>query len=174
MTGLIRPVLAVGLLTAVLSTAPVSGAQQPTECNTTTVLNFRPGLSETPGSGTYNAREGTEECNGPIQGEQPTGPVSVDLDGRYGTSDPDTCSEGGEAWGVAKHNVPTKDGTKTFTVIYTVKFGGISGGLVSGTFNGDYFSGTFTFRPVQGDCISAPVTKAELKFKGTWHEYRSH
>jgi hypothetical protein len=174
MTRLIRGLMAIGIMASVFTAAPAQGAQQGTECNATAILTFTPGLSETPTSGTHTGRDGTEECNGPIQGEQPTGPVTVDFDGRYGTRDPDTCSGGGEGWGVANHYVPTKDGTKTFRVIFTVKFGGIAGSLVSGTFDGDYYSGSFTFRPLQGDCINSPVTKAELKFKGTWHEYRSN
>lgn len=172
MKSMLRYLTALVLLSTALTAAPTAGAQQATECNTTAVLVFRPGLSETPSSGTYNARDGREECNGPIQGAQPTGPITVDLDGRYGASDPDTCSGGGEGWGVANHHVPTRDGTRTFRVIYTYKAGGISGGLVSGTFDGDYFSGTFNFRPVKGDCVSSPLTQAELKFKGTWHDYR--
>lgn len=43
---------------------------------------------------------------------------------------------------------------------------------MSGTFEGDYFSGTFSFRPLEGDCVTSPVTKSDLTFKGTWHEYR--
>lgn len=172
MRSLLRGLVAVGLLGSVLTAAPAGQAQQATECNAKAIMTMRPGISETPSSGTHIGREGTEECNGPIQGAEPTGSVAVDWDGRYGTSDPDTCSRGGEAWGVANHYVPTKDGTKTFRVIFTAKFGGISGGLLSGTFEGDYFSGTFSVRPIEGDCVTSPITKADVTFKGTWHDYR--
>jgi hypothetical protein len=136
------------------------------------VMRLRPGISETPSAGTAYGREGVQECNGPVLGEQPTGEIGHDFDGRYGTDGPDTCSRGGEGWGVANHYVPTKNGTKTFRNIFTYKFGGVSGGIVSGTFEGDYFSGTFSIRPLEGDCVTSPVTKADLTVKGTWHEYR--
>ena len=161
-----------GLLCPVLVVAPPSQAQQATECTGRTTMRLVPGMSESPSSGTFNGREGTHECNGPILGEQETGTSGHEMDGRYGTNDPDTCSRGGEGWGVAYHYVPTKNGTKTFRNIFTMEFGGISGGIVSGTFEGDYFSGTFSFKPLEGDCVTSPVTKADVAFKGTWHEYR--
>lgn len=164
--------LTVGLLGPVLAGAPPSHAQPATECTSEMVMRLRPGISETPSAGTANGREGVQECNGPVLGEQPTGEIGHDFDGRYGTDGPDTCSGGGEGWGVANHYVPTKNGTKTFRNIFTYKFGGVSGGIVSGTFEGDYFSGTFSIRPLEGDCVTSPVTKGDLTVKGTWHEYR--
>lgn len=171
--GLLVAVTTAALLSSGLVLAPSGQAQQATECTGKALFTMAPGLSETPSSGTHNGRNGTEDCNGPVQGETPTGPVAVEWDGRYGTVDPDTCSSGGEGWAVAYHYVPTANGTKVFRVIALFRYGGVSNGIVSGTFEGDYFSGTLRITmPVNGDCVSSPMTKAEMEFTGTWHEYR--
>lgn len=170
---LLRALVAMAFLGSVVGVAPASQAQQATECTGVTPMTFTPGLSESPSSGTHNGRDGTHECNGPVLGDQPTGTGGHDWDGRYGTDGMDTCTEGGEGWGVANHYVPTKDGKKTIRNVFTFKYGGISGGIVSGTFEGDHFSGTFSFKPLEGDCVTAPLTKGEVTYKGTYHEYRA-
>jgi hypothetical protein len=171
--GLLTSVTTAALFSSVLLVAPAGQAQQATECTGKAVFTMTPGLSETPSSGTHNGRNGTEDCNGPLQGENPTGPIAVEWDGRYGTADPDTCSSGGEGWAVAYHYVPTANGTKIVRVIALIKYGGVSNGVLSGTFEGDYFSGTLRItKPVEGDCLTSPMTKTELTWAGTWHEYR--
>jgi hypothetical protein len=43
------------------------------------------------------------------------------------------------------------------------------GGVGAGEFKGSRFSGTFEFTPTQGDCITAPVTKAKVFGEGILH-----
>lgn len=167
---LLAGLLTIGLLGPVLVAAPASGAEQGTECSGTAIVTLVPGLSEQPSSGVHNGREGKADCNGPVQGERPTGPMAIEWDGRYGTQDPDTCAKG-EGWGIATHTVPTADGPKTFQVTFTFLYWDARGSI-SGAFQGDYFSGTFQLEPLEGDCVSSPVTKSRLSFRGTWHEHR--
>ncbi|MGH2578097.1 MAG: hypothetical protein ACRDG9_10180 [Actinomycetota bacterium] len=49
---------------------------------------------------------------------------------------------------------------------FTFDFGGLSGGLVRGNFDGEVFSGTFTFTPVEGDCVTAAATKGRVQGEG--------
>jgi hypothetical protein len=156
--------LVVAFLGSVLVGAPAGGAeQQGTECSGKAIMTFTPGLSDQPSSGTHSGREGKSDCNGPM---------ATEWDGRYGTQDPDMCSKGGEGWGVATHTVTTADGPQSFDAVFTFQYLAISNGLISGNFQGDYFSGTFQLKPLEGDCVSSPVTKAELTFRGTSHEQR--
>jgi hypothetical protein len=163
--------LTAALLVSGLVAAPTSGADQGTECRGRATMTFDPGISEQPSSGIHHGREGTADCNGRVRGEQPTGPVTIEWDGRYGTQDSDTCSLG-EGWGLATHTVPTADGSKSFKVVFTYRYVRHADGVVSGAFEGDYFSGTFEVEPLQGDCVGTAVTKAGVIFRGTWHEHR--
>lgn len=156
---------------AVGGTPHVSAAE--TECTGTAEMAVSPGMSREPTSGIIRARNGTEHCTGAVNGADPTGDPAVEWDGRYGTRDGSTCASGGEGWGVAYHTVKTKDGPKVFRNVFTITYGGLQNGLISGTFRGDYFSGTFTFRPLDGDCVTAPMTKVEARFRGTWHDYEA-
>lgn len=51
--------------------------------------------------------------------------------------------------------------TATFT------FGGLSGGFLNGTIEGERLSGTFRFTPTEGDCFTTPVTKGSARIEGT-------
>jgi hypothetical protein len=90
------------------------------------------------------------------------GTGTIGIDGRYGTGDPVTCASGGEGWGVFSYTY----GGKTIKDTLTFDFGGISGGVVSGRIFGEHYSGTFTSTPTEGDCVTAPVTKADVKTDG--------
>ena len=59
----------------------------------------------------------------------------------------------------------TFDG-KTVKDTFTFEFGGIAGGIVTGTYEGERYSGTFTATPIEGDCVSAPATKARVQLDG--------
>ena len=163
----------VGMLGISVGVAPPASAAE-TECTGSAEMTVSPGMSQEPTSGTQAGRKGTEQCTGPLNGADPTGDPTVEWDGRYGTANPDTCAGGGEGWGVAYHAVPTRDGARVVRNVFTITFGGLENGLMSGVFKGDYFSGTFTFRPLEGDCVTAPVTKVAVEFKGTWHDYRAN
>jgi hypothetical protein len=135
---------------------PAAGADEGRRCTAELVISFSPGVGSEPTSGVFHSDgdSGRLDCGGP------TGTIGED--GRYGTGKPVTCSSGGEGWGV--HSL-TLDG-KTIRNTFTFDFGGISGGLVSGRFSGERYSGTFTFTPIDGDCVSSPVTKGNVKLDG--------
>lgn len=73
-----------------------------------------------------------------------------------------TCTSGGEGWGVFSYTY----GGKTIQDTLTFDFGGISGGIISGRIFGERYAGTFTFTPVEGDCVTAPVTRADIRTDG--------
>jgi hypothetical protein len=132
-------------------------AQQGTHCTAEFVVVLDPGIGSEPSSGTFKSPEpGTITCDG-------GGTGTFRADGRYGTKDGDTCSSGGEGWGVHSLTIDGKDIQNTFTF----DFGGLSGGFVNGTFDGDAFSGTFTFTPTKGDCVTAAATEGDVKIDGT-------
>ncbi len=138
------------------ATAPAE-AQQGTKCTGTFDVSLSPGIGSEPSSGSFNSggETGTISCDGGGKG-------TAGVDGRYGTKDGDTCSDGGEGWGVQSFTMG-KDNLKNSI---TFEFGGLSGGLVNGTFDGDHFSGTFTFTPTKGDCVTTPATEGRVNFEG--------
>jgi hypothetical protein len=159
--------LAVGFVGSVLMTTPASSAQKKgPECTGRAVMTFTPGLSEEPTSGTHSGRDGEADCQGQV--DRPLGPMATAWEGRFGTQDPDTCAKGGEGWGMATQTLGSADDEAVFTFQYFA----MAKGVISGVFQGDYFSGTFQLKPLEGDCVSSPVTKAELTFQGHWHEQR--
>jgi hypothetical protein len=161
--------LAVGFVGSLLMSSPAGSAEQrDPECSGTAIVTFTPGLSDEPSSGTHSGRDGKTECKG--EGERPMGPMATGWEGRFGTQDPDTCAKGGEGWGMATQTAPA--GPENRDAIFTFQYFAITDGVISGVFQGDYFSGTFQLKPLEGDCVSSPVTKAELTFQGHWHEQR--
>ena len=177
---LLLPVFVGGGLMAVPAGGASGGPQAETVCTngqSRETITFTPGVSETPSAGFWfsSGELGTEQCTGPVLDYEPTGPVTIrHHGGRFGTTDPDTCSTGGEGWGVATHTIPTKDGTKTIVNTFTFTYGGLHHGGITGTFDGDYYSGTVAFEVLEGDCVTTPITKARIAFAGTWHPYRAH
>lgn len=156
-----------------------SGPQGETVCTngeSREVITFTPGVSQTPSAGSWfsSGDAGTEVCTGPVLGYEATGPVTIrHHGGRVGTKDPDMCSTGGEGFGVATHTIPTKDGTKTVVNSFTFTYGGLSHGVITGRFVGDYYSGTVAFQVLEGDCVTSPITKAQIAFEGSWHDFRA-
>jgi hypothetical protein len=173
------PLVAGSGLVAVPAGVASGGLQGQTVCSngeSRETISFTPGVSETPAAGSWfsSGDSGTEQCTGPVLGYEPTGPVTIRHNGgRFGTDDPDVCSTGGEGWGVATHTIPTKDGTKMIVNTFTFTYGGLRHGGITGTFEGDYYSGTVAFEVLEGDCVSSPITKVRIAFAGTWHEYRA-
>lgn len=148
-------------------------AQQGTRCTFEFEVILSPGLSMSGSSGTHGTSSpGTLTCNGLVNGKQPTGTGTLGEEGRYGTKDPDTCASGGEGDGVDTLRVPTAAGFETVVSQFTFTFGGklpTHGGLAAGEFEGNHFTGTFEFTPTEGDCITAPVTKAKVVGEGVIH-----
>ncbi len=140
-----------------LATLP-AGAAPGTHCTAEVVLTLAPGLSEQPGPGTFHSdgENGTISCDDGTTG-------TFGGDGRYGEQKPVTCSSGGDAWGVQSITV----NEKTIKNTVTIDFGGISSGFLSGTFDGERYSGTFTYTPTEGDCFTQPNTKGTVRLDGT-------
>lgn len=112
---------------------------------------------------------GTEECNGPIEGYQPTGTIRTRHSVTYGYLDPDTCS-GVEGKGFADHSIPTANGIVVLRNPFTATFNPLSDPPArSGTFVGERFSGRFWLRPIEGDCVNSPLTRIEVGWFGNWH-----
>lgn len=137
-------------------------ADSGTTCTVENPVTLSPGLSLQGSTGTFdNSATGTVECDGPVNGVQPTGPGTFHDKGTYGTQDPDDCVRGGEGQGAYTMVLPTADGEQTVVLPFTVEFGAPStnGGLVGVHTRGDGFAGEFGGTPTAGDCVSAPVTE---------------
>ena len=142
-----------------------------TPCTFAFDVTVSPGLSSTAkssGTVTSNGQTGTITCNGPVNGKQPTGAGTIGVTGRYGTKNGgDTCQSGGNGDGVDTLIIPTAGGSQTVTSHFTYVYGALKGGgLISGTFTGDRFSGTFDVQLTQGDCVTKPFTKGHVTGKG--------
>lgn len=143
-----------GMVTLV---TPVGARPQDTACKAEYILTISPFGTQPVSHGTAHSggESGTINC-----GSGSTG--TIGFDGRYGTKEPATCTSGGEGWGVFSYTF----GGKTVKDTLTFDFGKISGGVVSGTFKGERYSGTLTSTPIEGNCASEPVTKTRVQLDG--------
>lgn len=146
--------------------------EEVTRCTFELDIILDPGLSMNPSTGMhYSARPGMLECHGPVNGRQPTGAGTVSEDGPYGTVDPDSCMSGGEATGTDRLTVPTADGPQKINSEFTATYGKLSNknGIFGGEFTGTRFTGSFTFRVLEGDCVTSPITKVRVTGEGVIH-----
>jgi hypothetical protein len=144
-------------------------------CRFSFYASLSPGLSGTPGSGTITTggQSGTLQCTGPVEGADPNGRGVTGVEGRYGVAHANSCLSAitgdGDGAGMNSLTIPTTAGTKDIGQTFTFTYGGkppSGGGFVSGEFKGPRFSGSFEITPVDGDCISAPVTKVHVTGEG--------
>lgn len=150
-----------------ISTSEVR-ADSGTTCTVENPVTLSPGLSLQGSTGTFdNQNRGTVECDGPVDGVQPTGKGTFLDKGSYGTKDPDDCVGGGEGEGAYTMVLPTAHGEHTVVLPFTLEFGAPStaGGLVGVHTRGDGFTGEFGGTPTAGDCVSAPVTEVVVQGK---------
>ena len=164
-------VVTLALLGSGAGVAPVNGAEG-TPCKGSFVIVFDPGLSMQPGTGRhYSESPGTVECKGPVNGHVATDTGTLTQEGRYGIDDPDSCPAGGEADGTDHLTIPTANGAQNIDSPFIVVFGKMSNknGPLGGEFKGSRFSGSFTVEPLEGDCVSRPLTKAKVNFEGILH-----
>lgn len=143
----------------------VEGRPGDTHCLAEFDVVVSPGLSNAPSSGTFtsNGETGTITCHGPINGWQPTGIGSRAEAGDYGVKDPDTCG-GGEASFTFSFTIPTVGGNQHVTGTGTATYGPLQGAApYGGTFTGERMYGKFQATPVEGDCVTSPVTKIHLR-----------
>ena len=127
-------------------------------------LTISPGISVEGTSGSFSQTSGAMDCEGPFDGRTPTGVGSYQDSGRYGTEDADTCQDGGEGEGVFSSSVPTTDGDLQLTGPYAFTFGDLTSnpGFVSGEFRGDGVRGIFKITPIEGDCVTSPITRVRV------------
>lgn len=149
-------------------------AQRATSCSFVLDLDASPGLSLQPGPSRFTSggETGTLTCDGPVNGLQPTGPGAIGVLGDLSGSCTSAATGDGGGSGTETLTVPTSGGAQRFTSRFTFSFGRrlpTHGGLVAGEFTGDHFSGSFEFTPVQGDCVSRPVTRAHVVGEGLLH-----
>jgi hypothetical protein len=175
----------VGVVVPPLSLAgwPGAGAASGSECRFSSEFTIYPGLSATPNSGAFSSvpATGRLECDGPVRGARPTGSGSFAATGRYGTADPDSCLSGGEGAALQSFVLPTAEGELAFTnaVTFTLQLlpgpegeeraplrRWLSGAIISGTFEGEAASGTFDVTALEGDCVTAPVTRVLFTARG--------
>lgn len=149
--------------------APPAGAGGATVCAFRSEVVVSPGLStaESTGDSTSDGETGTMECDGWVDGKQPTGPGTFGFAGRYGTAGPDTCASGGEGDGVQSFTIPTRQGPVELANRLSFSYRESAGGVISGRFHGDQLTGTFEIVPLEGDCSKTPVTRMVIRGEGT-------
>ena len=163
--------MALAFLGSVGGVQPATGVDG-TPCTFDFVIVLDPGLSMEGSAGRhFSDGLGTIDCDGPVNGHAATGTGTLGEDGPYGTDDPDSCTAGGEATGTDYFTIPTAGGLQRIASEFTASFGKLSnqGGLFHGEFTGSRFTGTFRFSAVEGDCVTAPVTKARVSGEGIIH-----
>jgi hypothetical protein len=172
-----RASIAVGLVvlftfgpgTPARAAAPPAG----TPCTFEIDVVAAPGLATEPSSGSLrsNGQSGTITCTGSVNGSPASGAGRMGFSGRYGTGPGgDTCQAGGGGDGVDTITVPTAAGPRTVIAHVVYTYGAVKGGgVTTGKFTGDRFSGTFDIKPTAGDCVTRPVTGAHLSGSGTLH-----
>jgi hypothetical protein len=146
---------------------PADGAEGAT-CSVTFVILLDPGFPMEPSTGEhYSDGPGVLNCEGAVNGRPITGAGTIHDSGPYGTQDPDSCMSGSEGSGVDHIVLPTADGPVTIDSQYTYTAAKPeNGGPFNGQFTGSRFTGTFEFTPLEGDCVTKPVTKIEVKAQG--------
>lgn len=147
-------------------------AQTGTRCSFDFEVTLSPGFTMSPSSGTHGGT-GPITCDGAVNGKQPTGVGTLTDQGRYGTKDGDSCISEGEGDGIDTIEIPVAGGIETVISEFTYTNGGshlpTHGGLAAGEFEGTRFTGTFEFTPIEGDCVTAPLTKIRVFGEGVLH-----
>ena len=92
-------------------------------------------------------------------------------EGPYGTKDPDTCFTGSEGGGTDTIKIPTADGVVTVVsrYSYVANRPSTQGAVLSIRFEGTRYTGNLEITPIEGDCITAPITKVRGLGEGVFH-----
>lgn len=137
------------------------------------IIQVAPGWSLEPTTGTATTViDGKEECNGPVEGYHPTGPIGTHHEMTYGYLQPNTCSDL-EVKGWLDYSIPTADGVVVIRNHFTGTFHPSSDPPgKAGTFDGDHSSGRFWLTPIEGDCVHSPLTRFEAGWIATWDSER--
>lgn len=158
-----------GLLLAVPMVTEEATAESGTVCKARADFTFSPGFVREGNTGTWTTggETGTVTCDGPVNGKTPTGPGTYGASGKYGTEDPDDCSN---AEGVYQNSItiPTADGPQRVTNEGDWTAGAFQGGgAFGGTFTGKTADGSFESTPKEGDCVTKPLTKMDISLRWT-------
>ena len=164
-------------LALVLVAAGFGGGQQSVaaegaECAATLVIVLDPGFSIEGSTGTHRSETPAAlTCEGAVGGSPITGAGALTDEGPYGTEDPDGCLTGSEGTGIDHITVPTEAGPQVVESEYSYFAAKpANGSPLRGQFTGSRFTGTFELTPLEGDCVSAPITKVELQLQGVIHD----
>ena len=135
------------------------------ECSMSFPSYFSGGLSTTPNSGRFDSagETGTIDCVGKIGGHTVTGPGSFGFEGTL--TDSGCLSHKGS--GISYFTVPTDAGPVHvsgggFTVTGVGVFGG-----VDATHPGVRFVGSYLLVPINGNCVTEPLTEARVLMNGS-------
>jgi hypothetical protein len=160
------PFIVVMALTALLPFhIPPAHATADGHCVAYGELSFSPGLSTTPssGSGTTGGHTGTTKCDGMINGFRPTGAGIRAEDLLYGLDGPDTCDSGTDGNYEISFTVPTNGGIQHVTDRGVFQAGGLENGIITVKFQGERMHGTVQFVPLEGDCVTAPISRVSFR-----------
>lgn len=161
-------IVALGLLAGVLI-VPAEGSEATLCIARAEQMRISPGFSSTASAGmVVTELDGIEQCFGPMDGHHPTGPVRTHHVMKYGWRDPDTCTSM-EFKGYADHAIPTAKGVVVIRNHFTGNLDPAKQGIMSASFQGTKFSGRFGAQPLEGDCVTSPLTLIEVFFQGIWH-----
>jgi len=142
-------------------------AAEGARCSGTLIILLDPGFSMEPSAGTHRSEAPSAlQCTGAVNGQAITGPGTLFDEGPYGTVDPDSCTAGSEGTGIDHITVPTAEGPQTIESHYSYEANKAATGPLRGEFTGSRYSGTFEIRVLEGDCVTQPVTKLELRIEG--------
>ena len=135
-------------------------------CVAEAVFTLDPGISLQPSSGRLIGKEGPLDCDGVIDGRAVTGRGTWAETLRYGLRALPSCANpAGDAEGTWTATLPTADGPLTLTdsgVRY--EYGPLQGGgVLGGTVDGQRHYGRFQVVPLEGDCVSAPITRVLVR-----------
>jgi hypothetical protein len=158
--------LVVALVGGVGVAATPAKSAEPTHCVAEFDVTLSPGLSSSPSSGTYttDGETGAISCDGPVNGHQPTGIGRRGEHGTFGVDDPDTCASGGEGTQILSFTIPTAGGDQRVTDRGTFTYGPLEGGgAYGGSYTGERMRSTFQITPIEGDCVTTPVTRVHVR-----------
>lgn len=162
-----------GLAQIPAAAAPLAATAETSCTARNVVLELKPGIGLKPSSGSFYGGPGKVTCDGRVLGRKVTGPGAYSSAGRIGTKDPDSCTSGGEGWGVVRLDFPTAKGPLVVTSPVTFTYGAVTKkGLLAGELRGDYVDGVFRILPKKGDCVTSPVTLSTAQLELTIHNYR--
>jgi hypothetical protein len=165
--GRIRLLIALVGTAAASAPPPAQAAEARTPCTAEWDIKITPGLGLTPGHGSYgtDGQSGILTCRGSVAGRHVTGPGRWGVSGTYGTAE-----EADDCFGVHgpiefTFTIPTEGGPQQGKTLGSFDYGPRYGRPpTGGVMRTARASGSYSFTPLQGDCITSPLTVGHLRF----------